>query len=166
MIRPRRVYWDACAWISYIAQEKEVPLKGGGIENRFEKCRRVLNLARDGKLEVVTSAFTLAEVCKDPDIKNSPLDNLASYFQKSYVLVIPVDLSIGRAAQELQTAGVIGIKPPDAIHVASARRAQVSEFHTYDRKLFGLDGTFIGAGGMPMKFCKPSEGSGAGPLFD
>lgn len=69
------VYWDACAWIAYINQEKAIQLRDGTIENRFAKCREVLEQANNKKLEIVTSAFTLAEVCKKPEIRESPLDH-------------------------------------------------------------------------------------------
>ena len=32
----KRVYWDACAWIAYINQEKNVEKPDGSTENRFE----------------------------------------------------------------------------------------------------------------------------------
>ena len=166
MVKVVRVYWDACAWIAYINQEKAIALPDGGTENRFNMCSEVLKIAQDGKLEIVTSAFTLAEVCKNPEIKDSPLDHLPSFFEKSYILTVPVDMAIGRRAQEMQASGLINLKPPDAIHLASARRAAVSELHTFDGKILNLDGQIAGADGQPMKICKPTEGKPLGPLFE
>ncbi len=85
MAKLQRVYWDACAWIAYINQEKSVRNKDGQIENRFAKCQNILERASNGEFEIVTSAFTLAEVCKSPEVKSSPLDNLPSFFEKSYI---------------------------------------------------------------------------------
>ena len=161
-----RVYWDACAWIAYINQEKAVRKENETIENRFAMCSEVLKLAQDGKLEIVTSAFTLAEVCKNPEEIDSPLDNLPSFFEKSYILIVPVDMAIGRRAQNMLTTGLINLKPPDAVHLASAQRAAVSEFHTFDSKVLNLDEKIGVTDGQPLKICRPTEGQPLGPLFE
>lgn len=161
-----RVYWDACTWIAYIAQEKSIDIGDGKTENRFAMCIEILRMAQDSKLEIVTSAFTLAEVCKNPEIKDDPLDNLAAFFERSYILTVPIDMSIGRRAQGMQTSGLVNIKPPDAIHLASAQRASVLELHTFDKKMLNLDGVIAGADNKPMKICKPTQGKPLGPLFD
>ena len=83
MAKAQRIYWDACAWIAFIAEEKASPLKGGGTENRYGMCLNILEAARKGRYEIVTSAFTLAEVCKSPEVVNSPIDNLPAFFEKS-----------------------------------------------------------------------------------
>ena len=166
MVSKVRIYWDACTWISYINQEKSVALDNGTTENRFDMCLEVLKDAKENKIEIVTSTFTLAEVCKSPDVKSSPLDSLPSFFEKSYILTIAVDMTIGRQAQIMQTSGIVNLKPPDAVHLASAQRASVAEFHTFDSKILNLDGKIAGADGEPIKICKPTEGKPLGPLFD
>jgi predicted nucleic acid-binding protein len=135
-------------------------------ENRFTMCSQVLEQAKRGNVEIVTSAFTLAEVCKNPDVLASPLQNLSSYFERSYILTVPVDLAIAKAAQELQSTGLVGIKPPDAIHIASARRAMVKELHSFDKRILSLDGQFKDPRGDVLRICKPSNGSDLGPLFE
>lgn len=166
MAKAQRIYWDACAWIAYIAEEKNIELKDGTIENRYSMCLNVLEAARKGKVEIVTSAFTLAEVCKSPEIVSDPIDNLASFFERSYILIVPVDLAIGRRAQSMKTSGIVTLKPADTIHLASAQRAKVSELHSFDGKILNLDGQILGAGGAPLKICKPTKGSPLGPLFE
>lgn len=161
-----RVYWDACAWIAYIAQEKSVDIGESHTENRYAMCAEVLRMAQNNKLEIVTSAFTLAEVCKSPEVKDDPLDNLAAFFERSYILIVPVDMAIGRRAQNMQTTGLVSLKPPDAVHLASAQRAAVTELHTFDSKILNLDGVIVGADNKPMKICKPMQGKPLGPLFD
>lgn len=160
------VYWDACAWIAYINQEKAIQLRDGTIENRFAKCREVLEQANNKKLEIVTSAFTLAEVCKKPEIRESPLDHLPAFFERSYIVIVPVDMAIGLKAQNMQVSGLVSLRPADTIHLASAIRAKVKELHTFDRGILKLDGLIPGADGSPIKICKPSEGLPLGPLFD
>lgn len=160
-----RVYWDACTWIAYIAQEKSVDIGDGITENRFAMCVDILKRAQAGKLEIVTSAFTLAEVCKSPEVKDSPLDNLPAFFERSYILTVPVDMAIGRRAQNMQASGLVNLKPPDAVHLASAQRASVSELHTFDIKILKLDDAIARADGQPMKICKPTQAEPLGGFF-
>ncbi|TBN41077.1 PIN domain-containing protein [Paracoccus subflavus] len=165
MANPQRIYWDACAWIAYIAKETTIPLKGGGQENRFVMCEAVLKGAREGKYEIVTSCFTLAEVCKNGEVKSSPVDNLPAFFEHSYILTVPVDLALGRHAQNIQASGLVALKPPDAVHLASALRARVDQIHTFDANILKLDGTIPGRDGKPLKIVKPGADTSPMPLF-
>ena len=159
-----RVYWDACAWISYI--NKEMPSQQNEIKQpRFEMCRETLKRAENGDIEVVTSAFTLAEVCKRATDLSSPVVNLASFFDQKYILLIPVDKQIGMRAQNLQLAGIAGLKPPDAIHLASALVANVPVFHTFDKKLLGLNKQFQLSDGSEMLIVRPTEELPMPPLL-
>ena len=164
MAKVTRVYWDACTWIAYINQEKDIPLESGRLEDRFAMCSKVLRDAEAGNLEIVTSAFTLAEVCKSPDVRVSPIDNLPGFFERSCILIVPVDLAVARRAQSIQVS-LSNLKPPDAIHLSSAQRASVSELHTFDKRILDLDGQLAGSTGQKIKICKPTAGSSIGPLF-
>jgi predicted nucleic acid-binding protein len=166
MAKAQRIYWDACAWIAFIAEEKAVPLKGGGTENRYGMCLNILEAARKGKYEIVTSAFTLAEVCKSPEVVVSPIDNLPAFFEKSYILIVPVDLAIGRRAQSMQATGLVKLKPADTVHLASAQRAKVAELHTFDDRILALDNQIVGGDGNLLKICRPTQGAPIGPLFE
>jgi predicted nucleic acid-binding protein len=153
---PPRIYWDACAWIAFI--NKEMPADGNAITRpRFEMCRDTLKRAESGDIEIVTSAFTLAEVCKRQPDQSSPAINLAAFFDQKYILLVPVDKQIALQAQHLQLAGVIGLKPPDAIHLASALVANVPTFHTFDKKLLGLDKKLTLAEGNELAILRPTE---------
>ncbi len=166
MAKEIRVYWDACTWIAYINQEKIVEEVNQTRTDRFEMCRAILDRAEKGEIEIVTSAFTLAEVCKPPNIDTSPLDRLPSFFEKSYILIVPVDMAVGLKSQKIQDSGLVNIKPPDAIHLASAQIASVSEFHTFDNRILKFDGHLAGLDGNVIKICRPIEGKPLGPLFD
>jgi predicted nucleic acid-binding protein len=166
MAKLQRIYWDACTWIAFIAEEKAIPTKSGNPENRYAMCLNILEAARKNRYEIVTSAFTLAEVCKSPEVVSSPVDNLAGFFERTYILVVPVDLSIGRRAQAMQASGLVNLKPADTVHLASAQRAKVTELHTFDDKILALDGKVLGADGSPIKICRPTQGTPLGPLFE
>lgn len=166
MSNPERIYWDACVWIAYIARETAVPLRDGGTENRFAVCESTLNAAREGRYEIVTSCFTLAEVCKKPSVRESPVDNLPGFFERSYILTVPVDFAIGRRAQAMQVSGLVNLKPPDAIHLASALRAGVAQFNTFDNGIIELNNRIPLQDGRPLKICKPGRDESPLPLFE
>lgn len=51
----RRLYWESSVWLSLVIGEA----------GRMETCQHLLEDARQGKIEIATSAFTLAEVIRD-----------------------------------------------------------------------------------------------------
>ncbi len=101
-----------------------------------------------------------------PEVKDSPLDYLPGFFEKSYILIVPVDMAIGIRAQAMQTSGLVNLKPPDTIHLASAQRAKVIELHSFDDRILNLDGQIVGIDGNTMRICRPTEGKPLGPLFE
>jgi predicted nucleic acid-binding protein len=121
-----------------IIQEQAV-LKNGKKEDRARLCNHVLSLAKAGQAEIVTSGLSLAEVCKHDEVKGEDADTLSDFFRNDYLLVVPVDRYVGTLAREYMQAGHAGLKPPDAIHLATGIVAQVLEFHTFDDKLLKLD---------------------------
>nr|WP_255453606.1 PIN domain-containing protein [Novosphingobium sp. Gsoil 351] len=153
---PPRIYWDACAWISYI--NKEMPGPGKNFTDaRFDMCRETLKAAEAGEIEIVTSAFTLAEVCKRAPDPTSPAINLPAFFDQSYILLVPVDKAIGQRAQNLQLAGLFGVKPPDAVHLASALVHSVPVLHSFDTDLLDLDMRLTLDDGNQLKICRPTH---------
>jgi len=162
---PRRISWDACAWIALIQREK-IPRAGGAIEDREMMCRTVVEAAKKGTIEILTSTLCLAEVCKDPGIRATRADLIADYFESDYILLVNVDRSVGERARVLMTSGFSGLKPPDAIHLATATISGVEEMHTFDARLLGLDGVIDKIDGTRLKICKPDPGGPPAPLLD
>lgn len=159
-----RVYWDACTWIAYIG--REMPSSRSKItDRRFDMCREVLTRAKNDEVEIVTSTFTLAEVCKTKDVV-SQSHNLSSFFDQPFILLVDVTKAIASRAQAMQQAGITGLKPPDAIHLASAIWADVPVFHTFDQRLLNLSGSFSTKSGKELEIIKPTEEKGNLPLFD
>ena len=124
---------------------------------RFEMCRDTLKRAESGVVEIVTSAFTLAEVCKRNPDPTSPAINLAAFFDQKYILLVPVDKQIALRAQNLQLAGIAGLKPPDAVHIASALVWNIPVFHTFDKRLLDLDKKLALADGNDLVIVRPTE---------
>jgi predicted nucleic acid-binding protein len=163
MATTKRVYWDACSWIALIQKEK-ITQPGGQIEDREMMCRSVIEAAKKNRLEIVTSAFCLAEVCKSPDVRGGSPDRIADFFENDYILITAVDTVVGHRARKLMASGYAGLRPPDAVHVATALILNVDEMHTFDDALLALNGKLDRDDGTKLKICKPTAGDPT-PLF-
>lgn len=162
----KRVYWDACAWIALIQDEK-IPLMAGGTEHRGALCRAIVDQGVKNRVEIFTSAFCLIEVCKTREIKSGyDTDKLAAFFENDYIVVVNVDRHTGEQGRALMLAGYSKLKPADASHLAAALVADVDEMHTFDERLLALDGKLNKLDGTKLKICKPSEGGPILPLLE
>ena len=165
---PKRVYWDACTWIALIQKEKiRDPNTGRLIEDREQMCRDVIEAANKGKIEIVSSTLCLAEVCKHPELrKEKQSDQIAAYFEHDFILLVDVDIFVGERARDLMLGGYSGLKPPDAIHVATALIApRVEEMHTFDDKLLNLHNRIDTEAGERLGVKKPNTGERSPPLL-
>jgi predicted nucleic acid-binding protein len=140
-------YWDSAACLAYLLDES----------GRADQCELVLDAAEDGKLEVVVSALTIAEVLalrgKDP-IPADRADAVRRFFRRDFFVVADVDRFIAEHARELVWGA--GIKPKDAIHVATALSLDVPYLDTFDDGLIGKSGSV--GGKPPLVICKPGFG--------
>lgn len=116
-------------WIELITQANQ---------ERVERCRHIIELAEKGKVEIWTSAFTLAEVWKrkcegkNVSIQASQDKDFEDYIENPFVKKVAVDFDVGRAARRLLRRFPTIRKPQDAIHVASSILNNVDELHTFD----------------------------------
>lgn len=155
----KRIYWDACVWIALIQKEKILDEKGVITEDRETMCKTVIEAAKDGRVEIVTSALSLVEVCKNPDIKEKSADKIAAFFEHDFVLLANLDRASGERAREIMLVGYSKLKPPDAAHIATAAITNAEEMHTFDDRLLRLDGLIDKANGEKLKICKPDFGA-------
>jgi predicted nucleic acid-binding protein len=135
-------------------QKEKVELPSGQVEDRESMCRSVLIAAKAGKVEI-----------KDPTSASEAASRFHEFLKLEYVLLVTLDRAVGEKARELMQGGYSGLRPPDAIHIATAIVANAREMHTFDRKLLDLDGLFAMADGSKLKICKPDLG-GSLPLFE
>ena len=164
-----KYYWDACAWIALIKREP----------SRFDSLDYLIGKARDNKIEIWTSTFTLAEVFKkacgegptgiDPEHDASFED----FLLQDFVHLVQVDTDIGVAARRLLRRFPEIRKPQDGIHAATALLNNVDELHTFDGcDLLVLDGKIPKRDGVSfLKICKPPKrpvppDPNAGTLFE
>jgi predicted nucleic acid-binding protein len=162
-----KYYWDACAWIALIQQEP----------NRFDSLSFVIEEARNKKVEIWTSTFTLSEVYKRP-VDGGQMSLLPEqdtvfedYILQDFVERVQVDFDVGVLARRLLRKYPEIQKPQDGIHLATALLNNVDELHTYDREnLLGLSGKIDRRDGLKLKICNPPKRPAVakpdpGPLF-
>ena len=123
-----RLYWDTSVFLCFLSEEEK---------ERRDICEDVLHAAQNGKIEIVTSMFTLVEVIRPKAIKHpQPLTDdqvakLRKMFQWPWLKKIQVHEQLALDASDLARA--VGLKPADAIHAATAIAEQCDEFQCWDR---------------------------------
>ena len=128
------VYWDSCVFIDALQKTK----------GRYEALEPILDAAERGEIVLVSSFLTLAEVVKvqgaDADVSIRGLSEaeveqlIFGFFENPYIQLRPVDRLVTTQARVITRR--FGVKPPDAIHIATAMlHPQVNTFHTYDATL-------------------------------
>ncbi len=138
-----RVYWDACCFLGWLQSEAD----------KQESCRAVLADADAGKIIIVTSALTLAEVLamrRYEAIDRSRRESVEAFFRRDYIAVQNVTRRTAEDARALVWDH--GIAPKDAIHVATAISAKVSSPHTFDGPLMDRSGK---VGSPLLVICRP-----------
>ncbi|MGH2458772.1 MAG: type II toxin-antitoxin system VapC family toxin [Chloroflexota bacterium] len=130
----KRLYWDACVFLSYV---------NGHVE-RAPMIENVLQDARDsqGLVEIVTATISLTEVAggitvQGRTILTSEIEEKIDLLWADHSVVMLVELhqSIALEARRLVRAAhdrAWQLKPMDAIHLATAVWIRASEFSTYD----------------------------------
>ena len=134
--KPPRIYFDADVLLSYVDEDVD----------RLPVIDELFRQARAGAIEIVTSVLSQTEVAFGASEKQSgALDSAVEtkinelWKPASPVKMVEFFPAIAHEARSIMRreldAGRSGLKPPDAIHLATAERAQVDEFYTYDKAL-------------------------------
>ena len=130
--RPSQVYLDANVLIAFVANEQD----------RAGVVAAVLGDARDKKIELFTSVLSIAEVAfistnlagVDPLGSEEAIDQL--WVPASPINVMEVSTRVAREARGIirrsKSLTLRTVKPPDAIHLASAVTGQCDRFFTYE----------------------------------
>lgn len=164
---PSQVAWDSCTWIAHIQGERILGPDGKTVvEERGAMCRPVLDAAERGVIEIVVSTIALVEVLARNRTSSIDDQRVRDFFDNDYILLVNVDKHLGDFARRLMLAGHGGLKPPDAIHVATACIANVREFHTFDDRLLALDGVIDRLDGTRLVIKKPAVPAPPAPLLD
>ncbi len=124
------VYWDSDVFISRIARTA----------GRIETLEQITDAAENRELRIVASTLSLAEVAKVPELGLLPEAEeqlIVDFFENEYITVLPLDWFVAEEARRIVREH--GLKPPDAVHVATAILANVPLFNTYEHKMRGKD---------------------------
>jgi len=140
-----KYYWDSCAFISRIQGDPE----------HIKILEHFTDKAAEKEIPIVTSSLTVAEVCiinreASLEEKLQDIDLISRFFDNDYIYIIQVSRHLSTEAAKISVEH--GIKPPDAIHLATAIDANCQVIHTYDEKLLKRDGNI---GVPPLTICKP-----------
>ena len=132
--RPDLLYWDSCVFLSYI----------NGDVDRLPIIDALLIEAQAGKVHIVTSVLTIAEVVfaaqeqENNQLAPEVVDQIESILNdRRVVTLVDVTPAVARRARELQRNGKFSgrsIKPMDALHLATAATLSPAplKIHTYD----------------------------------
>lgn len=132
MSGPELIYWDSDAFLGWLQEETD----------KVELCKGTLGRAKAGEVIIFTSALTIAEVLWRRGGPRLPKDKaivLRKFFRQSYIRVRGVSRAIAESAQDVVWDH--GIKPKDAIHVATALEAGILTLETFDGDLLKKTGT-------------------------
>ncbi|NOZ32818.1 MAG: type II toxin-antitoxin system VapC family toxin [Alphaproteobacteria bacterium] len=146
-----KIYWDSDCFLGHFQAE----------DGKAQKCDGVLQKARRGEVLIVTSALTLAEVLwmrGGPRLPKEKAELVQKFFRRSYIRVYNVTRKISEVAQILVWDN--GIKPKDAIHVATAVHLGADALETFDRILIAKSGTI----GKPLLLIREPQAADQGRL--
>ena len=94
----KRIYWDACVWISLLNEQP----------GKMECCLDIIKQAREGKLEIWTSSLNLAEVFKARcdgaalALEQERDRQFEEYIEQPFVEEVQVDHEVGVEARRLE----------------------------------------------------------------
>lgn len=156
----KTVYWDANVFHALFQRE----------EGRLEACSRIETEAKNGNVQIYTSAVTLVECLwikakGDPPGRPSKLrpeheKRIQEYFMQPFVKIVNCDRRIGESARSLVWK-YEHLRWKDAIHVATAISQPIDVLHSFDNDdLVRLSGKI---GAPPLKISNPGDDDGFSP---
>jgi predicted nucleic acid-binding protein len=131
--KPKRSYWDSCVFLALI----------NGETDRVTVISELLESARKGEIEVVTSVLTITEVAhatverQSGSLSSELLRKIDALWEPpSPVKLAEFHRLIAEGARDLMRRALQEgrrLKPADAIHLSTAARNRCDEVLTYDK---------------------------------
>jgi predicted nucleic acid-binding protein len=111
-----------------------------GEADRVAACRAALHDGEAGTTRPLTSAFTLAEVVRHGQrrLNGQALAMIDGFFNQPWIRVVALDRNVSTEARRISWE--YGLKPPDAVHIATAVFYGAKALFTYDDQILELDG--------------------------
>lgn len=163
MAEKPNVYVDSCVVISVFAASSNAVDQA-----RLKPSLWVLSAGQRGTHKLTMSPLVIAEVLGSgnirgahvmPDERVRRVADVYGYFHDNDLLYVELDQFLALEAANLAVAHQL--KGPDAVHLASALRAECTTLYTWDNDLLKLDGNDA-LGGMR---CVEPEIQGQGDLL-
>jgi predicted nucleic acid-binding protein len=113
--------------------------------DRGEIAQHILDGASADRWPIFTSTFTLAEVIK---ARNKPLltpaeeKKIDDFFKHEYIKLVILDREVAELARKLARSHAL--RPPDAVHLASAVKVRADELLMWDENDFPINTTIEG----------------------
>jgi len=148
-----RIYWDSDAFLGWFQNEP----------GKVDLCNGTLKRAEDGEMVIFTSALTIAEVLwlrGAPKLTEEKATLVRKFFRRSYFRIRNVTRMNAESAQELVWSH--GVRPKDAIHIATAFEAGATILETFDEDLIKKSGLL---GSPPLIVRKPIAAAQGGLPF-
>lgn len=128
----RRIYFDANVFLAYVGNEV----------GRADTVQALLDEARRGEIEVVTSVLSIAEVAYGAHERDHGLTEVGEdaidqlWTPASPVTLVDVSQAVTRDARmiirEAKKQGLSGIRGADAVHLATASMFGCAKLFTYE----------------------------------
>lgn len=133
-------YWDAGVFLAWLKNEQPWAAQ----------CMPGVQEAEAGRLIIVTSALSLAEtlylIRGEKPVSKEVRQAIRDFFERDYVRLSEVDRATAERAQDV--IWDYGIKPKDAIHVATALQVgeivPIEQLDTFDGPLASFSGRIEG----------------------
>jgi len=142
----RRYYWDSSVFCSFLSEE----------EGRFQIVQDLLDEAHAGRIEIITSSFSLVEVLNlkgNEKITEAQEVQLTTFFEYPFIKIVNATRDVCEFARNYVWRH--GMAPKDAVHMASAEfAAKVAPIHS----IFSWDSDFVnlnGKTGMKIQISHP-----------
>lgn len=128
----RRIYFDANVFLAYVGNE----------EGRADTVQMLLDEARRGEIEIVTSVLSIAEVAYGAHERDQGLTEAGEeaieqlWTPASPITLVDVSQAVTRNARTMirkaKAQNLSGIRGADAIHLATARMFGCNVIFTYE----------------------------------
>jgi predicted nucleic acid-binding protein len=135
----KRPYVESSVFVAFIKGEMQGPNQDQDAKKIFDS---IIEAAKAGLFKIVTSSLTIAEVFKNkkaPELSSQQNEDLRPYFREDYIVIVEADREVGERANELCRTlqadaqhGFKAMRPNDAIHIASAERAECDVVLAWD----------------------------------
>lgn len=128
---PSRRLWDSCIVIGYLA----------GSPDLMPACPGIIRQAEAGILEIAVSEMAKAETAYLEGLSDAQSELLIrEFFSREYIIPISIDDPVSAIARDLvRKYRSLKLRPPDAIHLATAILWRIPVLETTDSDFLQLD---------------------------